>query len=114
MSVFLQLAQWSALHSAARDDDIASVEQFIKMKENINAPAAPVSVKIYFHNHLVFDCQDAVTPLFVACSQGHVQVVQRLISVKANVNCVTKVSHDAMGLDSIRCFVLIYKKIYNF
>jgi len=45
MSVFLQLPQWSALHSAARDDDIASVEQFIKMKENVNAPAAPVSVK---------------------------------------------------------------------
>ena len=82
MSVFLQLAQWSALHSAAHDDDIASVG-------------------------------DAVTPLFVACMQGHVQEVQRLISVKANVNCVTKVSHDAMGLDSIRCFVLIYKKFLN-
>ena len=44
-SVFLQLPQWSALHFAAHDDDIASVEQFIKTKENINAPAAPVSVK---------------------------------------------------------------------
>ena len=33
------------------------------------------------------------TPLYVASEHGHVKVVELLITVGANVNIVTKVSH---------------------
>ncbi len=55
--------------------------------------------------YLVYSTQDGYTPFIKAAQNGHVRVVELLITAKANVNIQTNVSHIDGVCVHIDCMV---------